>query len=177
MIHFAACLILYVAAQTPPQPAEAAQTYSVTLKKDGTTLYGFIKDQGNNTIRFEYDTPELKTNKIEYFSKADIDVEPEGPGMRDRRREKQKAEYAQGLRDAGYAEIEPGLWVTAEEKMWADRAAKIPGKQDDGEKIPPPPPPPPPQPGFLAQWGPHAALVAIALVLLAGIARFFLLSR
>ncbi len=188
-----ACLIAVLAgamAQAEAEPPKDRAVWRIEVRGHDKPVYGFVDEEEEwkkPVMRVELDEPwnprttrvRIETSKLGHLEKLT------GSRLSQSRRERGLA--------AGYTEFN-GQWWPSEEVKWAQEARRLRGfplepKPDDGEGegegdgegdgegegegenegegAPR---------GILAQWGPHLAVILVALVLIGVITRTMLLS-
>ena len=163
--------------QTPPPPA-ADETVSVTLR-NGTTLYGTVRNQNERVLVLRLDTPWKVDDRTIRIDDIASGPDPERAGARDGRREREWTSQ-------GYRKVKTPsgvLWVQREQVELAKRARDMEAQLAPAVPAVPAvdtatseamatqtlPPPPAPTPSPWKRWGAEGALVLVALAV-AGLA-------
>jgi len=183
------CLLIVAVCAALGQSEAVSQTEPETctvILKDGRKFHVIWDGEPGRgaASRLERDTPwEPGTVSIRHSEIAEKGVRPETRRARQRR-------LREGWIEAGYTEIN-GRYYKDGEVERADEALRMAGVTKDSEPPPEPdnapavesPAPPPTEPvpeaappGFLRQWGLHAALLAGALVLVGVVAKTMLMA-
>ena len=179
LIAFAAIGVVRAA----PDSGDSRPTYIIRSEgEDYAVFWEERQDKGNGWCRVELNAPWLAEPQFENFRESEVTVFRE----RDRSREQR---IKRGWRDAGFTEISPGNYVSTYEVDLAQRARDMAGVTPADDAAPEPPraanadaaPAPQEIPetntrGFVAEWGPHAVLIFVALLLVTLVARTLLFS-
>lgn len=158
------------------------EIYEIPIKGKDRPIYGTMEERPGGW-RIVEDAP-WKNNPVHTLSASQVN-------LADRVVEVASEREARRRREAeidGFTQVSPGVWVNSTEAALAEYAlteiAKVREQQRPAETAATPETPgtvaaanvAPPQPGFLAQWGFHAAIIVASGVLIALVVRFAILA-